>query len=655
MSRTIRAIIGVLLILVVTFTAISICQHIGKGFKVDITERNLYTLSDGTKSILGKLRQPIKAKLYYAKTAALEGPDQIRYFNSYYQYVNSLLEEYAAEAKGMFDLEVIDPRPFSDEEVQATRYGLRRFPITEEENFFFGLVIQTQFGVEKVIPFFSPDRQKFVEYDISYLIDTAITRQKRRIGVLSSISVMGDDVTGYMAQMMRMQGQTPSPPWTFVEQLRRQYEVKSVPADVNEISEIGILLVIHPKKLPEQTLFAIDQFVLKGGRTVVCVDPHCFMDQPDRRQMQMGMPPSSSSELNKLLRTWGLEMPANTFAGDRDLALRSSLTPDKRPETIIGFLGLTPACFNDENVITAELNQVRMLFSGVLKEVGAADANEPQIERTPLVTTTARGNSFSISSPYEMMMLNPRALMDKFIEGTKPVSMAYRVTGRFKSSFPNGIEIEVDEGEPKDPNDVKKVKKLITGIKQAEEDCAVVVVADVDFISDILAYQNAFFGKIVVGDNSSLMLNTIEDLSGSSDLVSIRSRGNFRRPFVVVDEIEKQAEADTAQEVAKINLNIAVFNQELENILSNVKKGEEELIGGEIVKKKRELEVNILNAEREKRRVNMKSYELIDGLGKKLQNINMLTAPTVILLIAVVLWLLRSVRKRYYISHASDA
>ena len=655
MSRTIRAIIGVLLILVVTFTAISICQHIGKGFKVDITERNLYTLSDGTKSILGKLRQPIKAKLYYAKTAALEGPDQIRYFNSYYQYVNSLLEEYAAEAKGMFDLEVIDPRPFSDEEVQATRYGLRRFPITEEENFFFGLVIQTQFGVEKVIPFFSPDRQKFVEYDISYLIDTAITRQKRRIGVLSSISVMGDDVTGYMAQMMRMQGQTPSPPWTFVEQLRRQYEVESVPADVNEISEIDILLVIHPKKLPEQTLFAIDQFVLKGGRTVVCVDPHCFMDQPDRRQMQMGMPPSSSSELNKLLRTWGLEMPANTFAGDRDLALRSSITPDKRPETIIGFLGLTPSCFNDENVITAELNQVRMLFSGVLKEVGAADANEPHIERTPLVTTTARGNSFSISSPYEMMMLNPRALMDKFIEGTKPVSMAYRVTGRFKSSFPNGIEIEVDEGEPKDPNDVKKVKKLITGIKQAEEDCAVVVVADVDFISDILAYQNAFFGKIVVGDNSSLMLNTIEDLSGSSDLVSIRSRGNFRRPFVVVDEIEKQAEADTAQEVAKINLNIAVFNQELENILSNVKKGEEELIGGEIVKKKRELEVNILNAEREKRRVNMKSYELIDGLGKKLQNINMLTAPTVILLIAVVQWLLRSVRKRYYISHASDA
>lgn len=655
MSGTIRAIIGVLLILVVTFTAITICRHIGKGFKVDITEQKLYTLSDGTRSILGKLRQPIKAKLYYAKTAALKGPDQIRFFNDYFQYVNSLLEEYAVEAKGMFELEIIDPRPFSDEEVQATRYGLKRFPITDEENFFFGLVIQTQFGVEKVIPFFSPDRQKFIEYDISYLIDTAITRQKKRIGILSSLPVMGDDVTGYMAQMMRMQNQTPKPAWTLVGQLRQQYEVKSVATDANEISDIDILLVIHPKNLSEQTLFAIDQYVLKGGRTIVCVDPHCFMDQPDRRMMQMGMPPSSSSELNVLLATWGLEMPANTFAGDIELALKSSLSANQRPETIIGFLGLNPACFSDDNVITAELNQVRVLFSGILREVGADDPNEPKIERRPLVMTTSRGNSFKISSPYEMMMLNPRALMDKFIEGVKPVTMAYYVTGRFKSGFPNGIEIEVDEPEPKDPNDVKKIKKTITGIKQAEQDCAVVVFADVDFISDMLAYRNAFFGKMVIGDNSALILNAIEDLSGSSDLIAIRSRGNFRRPFSVVKAIEEQAEAETAMEVAKINMNIASFNKELRDIISNVKEGEEDLIGGEIIKKKRELEVKILNAERQKRKVNMARRELIDGLGRKLQNINMLTIPTAIFVIAMILYIRRSVRKRHYISHASDA
>jgi ABC-type uncharacterized transport system involved in gliding motility auxiliary subunit len=203
-NRTLRTTIAVVFVLVIIFSAISICQNIGKGLKADVTDQNLYTLSEGTKTILGKLNQPITAKLYYAKTAALKGPDQIRYFNNYYHFVKDLLEEYESTANGMINLEVIDPRPFSEDEAQAMSYGLKRFRVTEEENFFFGLVLQTQFGVDKVIPFFTPDRQNFVEYDISYLIDSAITRQKKTVGILSSMEVTGDQVSGYMAQMMRM-------------------------------------------------------------------------------------------------------------------------------------------------------------------------------------------------------------------------------------------------------------------------------------------------------------------------------------------------------------------------------------------------------------------------------------------------------------------
>ena len=658
MSRTIRAIIGIIFVLVITFCAISICQNIGKFLKVDVTEQKLYSLSDGSKAILAKLNQPIKVKFYYAKTAALKGPDQIKYFNNYYEFVKALLEEYAAAAEGMIDLQVIDPRPYSDDEVQALRYGLRKFSITEEENFFFGLVVQTQFGVEKVIPFFSPDRQNFVEYDISYLIDTAITRQKTRIGIISSLPVMGDDVTGYMAQMMRMQGQQPKPAWTFVEQLRQQYEVKSITTDVDEIKDIDILLVIHPKELPEKALFAIDQFVLKGGRTIVCVDPYCFADRQERMEMQRGAPASASSSLNHLLRTWGLEMPANTFAGDRSLAIRSSIMPNQRPEKIIGFLNLAPPqCFNTDTVITAELNQVRFLFAGVLKE--AADPNEKkksaQIERTPLITTTKRGNSWRISSPYELMMPDPSRLMDKFIDGTEPVVMGYLVTGRFNSSFPEGIEIEVEE-KTEDPNETKKAKKRITGLAEAEEqDCAVVVFADVDFISDILAYNNFFFGKVVSGDNSALLLNAIDDLGGSSDLISIRSRGNFKRPFTVVDEIERQAEAETAEEEAKINAEITGFQNELRTILASAKEGEEEVIGSSILQKKKDRELKIHQAQRQLRDVKMKRLERIEHLGNMLRNFNMLMAPAFILVIAIVLGIRRSVRKRHYISHASDA
>jgi len=660
MNRTIRTIIGAGLVLVIIFSAISICQNIGKGLKVDVTDQKLYTLSDGTKAILGKLNQPITAKLYYAKTAALKGPDQIRFFNNYYQFVKALLEEYVAVSKGMVELEVIDPRPFSDDEVQALRYGLRRFPITQEENFFFGLVLQTQFGVEKAIPFFSPDRENFVEYDISYLIDTTITRQKRKVGVMSSLPVMGDDVSGYMYEMMLRQGQQPKPPWTFVEQLRKQYEVVSVPADVNDINDIDILLVIHPKNLPEQTLFAIDQFVLKGGRMIVCVDPHCFVDIPDRRMMQMGMQVSHSSELNVLLRTWGIEMPANTFAGDRNiLAKPERITRNMRSEKIIGYLNLLPAgeCFNSENVITAQLNLVEILFAGVLKEI--ADPNEAiGIKRTPLVTTTSEGNSFSVTGPYELMKLDPSTLMNRFLKGDIPVAMGYLITGRLKSSFPDGIEIEADEessDETKDPNDVKKIKKRIKGLTEAQEDCAVVVFSDVDFISDMLAYESWVFGKRIYGDNSALVLNAIDDLSGSSDLVSIRTRGNFKRPFVVVNEIEIQAEEETREEVAKINAQIVGFQSERQSILASAKKGQEDVIGSTILQKQRDIELKQRQAQHQLNEVRLNKRERIEHLGNILRGFNMLAAPAVILVIAIVLGVRRSVRKRHYISHASDA
>jgi len=657
MNRTMRAIIGAVFILVIAFSAISICQNIGKSLKVDVTEQKLYTLSAGTKAILAKLNQPIKLQFYYAKTAALKGPDQIRYFNNYYEFIKALLEQYARQAKGMIDLQIIDPRPYSEDEVQALRYGLQRFSITEEENFFFGLVAQTQFGVEKVIPFFSPDRQNFVEYDISYLIDTAITRQKTRVGIMSSLPVMGDDVTGYMAQMMRMQGQQPEPPWTFVEQLRKKYEVTEVPADVNDINDIDILLVIHPKDLPEQSLFAIDQFVLKGGRTIVCVDPYCVADRPSAMTMQMRMSHKQSSDLNVLLKTWGLTMPENTLAGDRALALRASITRDQRPETIIGFLNLTPACFNNDNVITTNLNQVRVLFAGVLREV--ADANQTQestakIVRTPLIMTTNRGNSWKVTGPYELMFMQPANLMSKFIEGTEPVAMGYLVTGRLASSFPEGIEIEVEQ-ETEDPNETKKIKKRIKGLAVAEADCVVAVFADVDFISDMLAYQDSFFGKIIVGDNSTLMLNAVDDLTGSSDLISIRSRGNFQRPFTVVDQIEKQAEKETAEEVAKINAEIQGFTNELQSILASAKEEKAEVVGSSIIAKQREIELKKRQAQRQLLEVRKNRRQRIEQLGNRLRNFNMLTAPCVILGIAIVLGVRRSIRKRHYISHASDA
>jgi ABC-type uncharacterized transport system involved in gliding motility auxiliary subunit len=645
---------------IITFCAISICQNVGQRLRADITDQKLYTLSAGTRAVLSKLNQPLKLKLYYTKTAARKAPDQIRFYNNYYYFVEALLKEYVRAAKGMINLEVIDPRPFSSEEEQALRHGLRRFPIGEEENFFFGLVLQTEFGAVKNIPFFSPDRQNFVEYDISHLIDTTVTREKKRIGILSPLPVMGEDETGYMSYLRRMQGLPSRPAWTIVNHLRQQYSVSKVESDAEEIKDVDILLVIHPTNLSEKTLFAVDQFVLKGGRAIICVDPRCFVQSPrDPMGRETG---EASSNLNKLLRTWGVEMLEDTFAGDRSLAVYTQVERNERLQKLIGYLGLNRECVNSENVITANLNQVRVLFPGVLRKVTTAeDEKSGQIEVIALLETTESGNTWRVEGPWDWVRINPERLMSYFTDGTEPVVMSYLIKGRFKSSFPDGIEVSDDSGEDesseeKDEAEKETATKKLTGLTEASTDCAVIVFADVDFISDMVAYRDTIFGmKVAAGNNSDLLFNAVDDLGGSGDLIGVRSRGNFQRPFVVVEEIRRAAEKETAEEEAKINAEIAGFRQELQEIVSSAKEGEKDIVAASIVQKQRDLELKIRQAEGELREVQRQRREKTEQLGKTLQNLNMWSAPAVILVIAVILSIRRNMLRRRYVSHASDA
>jgi ABC-type uncharacterized transport system involved in gliding motility auxiliary subunit len=567
------------------------------------------------------------------------------------------------------ELEVIDPRPFSDEEEEALRHGLRRFPITEEENFFFGMVLQTEFGVVKTIPFFSPERQNFVEYDISHLIETAITREKKRIGVLSSLPVMGEEQGGYMARLRQMQGlppTLPAPAWTVVHHLRQQYDVRKVETDTDEIKDVDILLVIHPKNLSEKTLFAIDQFVLKGGRAIVCVDPRCFADNASNPLQQQGSTPSS--DLNRLLRTWGVEMLDGSFAGDRSIAMFTQVNRNERLQKLIGYLQLSQECINRENVITAHLNEVRLFFGGVLRKTNDSgqESLAGQNEIIELLQTTESGNSWQVEGPWDWIRINPEQMMKYFADGKEPVVMGYLIKGRFKSSFPDGIEVADESKEEKsgegdaasDSNDAgaEKEPKRLTGLAEASSDCAVIVFSDVDFISDMVAYRDTMFGmKVAVANNSDLMLNAIEDLGGSGELIGIRSRGNFQRPFVVVAEIRREAEQETAAEVAKLNEEKSRLEEELKVVVSSAKRGQEDIVAKSFFDKEHELEVKIFEMQRELKEVEKKRFERIEKLGSMLQNINTWAAPAVILLVALILGIRRSVLRRRYVSHASDA
>ena len=436
--------------------------------------------------------------MYFSRTAALKAPDQIKYFNTYYTFVRTLLEEYARISNGMLKLEVIDPLPFSDEEEDAMRYGLKKFMISEEENFFFGVVLTTEFGVVKQIPFFTPERDNFVEYDLTRLIDSGMTREKKRIGILSSLPVMGDDASGYMAQLKRMQGQPLAPAWKIVQHLQQRYTVTNVASGTEEITDVDILLVVHPKDLPEKTLFAIDQFVLKGGRAIFCVDPYSFVEQPDPTQQQNQFAPKNSS-LNQLLKTWGIEMEDEKFAGDRSLAMKVQLRPQNPPEPLIGYLNLDRRdCYNQENVITADLQRVTMLFAGSLKQAELSDESdtETQSESTfiPLLQTSNKGNVWEVEGPHELMFLDPKNLMKKFNDGVEPVVMGALVTGKFRSNFPDGIDIteEADNDQQKKDEEKEKKTRHLSGVDLATEETAIAVFSDVDFLSDMLAYHQSY-------------------------------------------------------------------------------------------------------------------------------------------------------------------
>ena len=250
-----------------------------KRARVDFTEENLYTLSPGTKAILSKLDAPIKLKLYYSKTAANKGTEGLRTFNNYFLYVQELLRQYVASSRNNLTFKVIDPRPDTPDEEDATAYGLKKFNLTETERYFFGLVAENESGTEKIIEFFDPAQKDKLEYELTKLIYTVLNPQKKNIGIISSLEIMTENVNPYMAQIMRMQGKSVSESWIVTKMLGEFYQVKKIKKDTDSIAGIDTLVVVHPKGFPEKTLFAIDQYLMKGGKLLVFVDSNAVSDQ----------------------------------------------------------------------------------------------------------------------------------------------------------------------------------------------------------------------------------------------------------------------------------------------------------------------------------------------------------------------------------------
>lgn len=619
-----------LILLSLAITAISlvyIVDTIGRRVKMDLTQEGTYSLSSGSRSILKKLSGVVQVKLYYSKTAANKGTEGIRSFNNYFVYVRDLLNEFVAHSGNNLEFKVIDPRPDTKEEEDAVGYGLKKFQLTETETYIFGLVAVSETGVEKVIEFFDPKEQGQVEYKIAKLIYSVSHTLKKRLGVLSSLNVVSEEMSPYMAQMMRMQGRPVQESWIITTMLRDLYEVKKIAPGVEEIKDVETLVVIHPKNLPVQTLFAIDQFVLKGGRLLVLVDPLSVVDRPQNPMGMMGAPPSMNSSLNEILKKWGVILQEGKLAGDRNLAGRGQVNRFSPPSVLLPLLECNDSCAT-KDIISSGLEKLTLLYPGALS-INASEG----LKVEPILQTTAEGNTYE-ANPYEMN--DPVGLLKKFQAGTEPVVVAARISGRFPSNYPEGLTYE-KKTPAKDEKEKAKTESIkLEGISAATAESAVVVIADVDFVADQFAFRKSIFGLSTLNDNSSLFLNAIEALSGSNDLLSIRSKGKISRPFDVVQKIERQAEEKTKEKVESINQSIERFQEELAQLGSVANDNNIALLQNQGVRKKQDLEKKLLELKSDLREVKREGRERVERLGDLLQFLNTLLIPLGLIILAFI-------------------
>lgn len=483
--------------------------------RVDLTEGHLYTLSDGTKKLLGKLEAPVRVRLYF-NSGDENVPVPIRAFAG---RVEDLLREFRSASNGKVLIEKLNPQPDSDAEDSANVDGVEAQVAPSGEKFYLGLAV-SQAGQRIAIPALAPDRERLLEYDLVRAIGRVTTTDKPVVGVMTGLPVFG--MPGN--PMFGMQG---SEPQVFILELQRDFDLKQVGPDVDRIDDaIKTLVVIHPKGIGESAQFALDQFVLRGGKLVVFLDPYAYFDQQPGPMAALG---PSSSNLDRLLKGWGLQ-----FSADK-VVLDMKYMAGAGPRAVPTVIQLDGDALNRDDVVTSSLGTVVMAFAGVFSGTPVEGLTQTTLMRTSeLVNLVDKADA----------MKRGEEAVRGFKPDGKALALAVRLSGKFRTVFPDGRPAPKDDGKGKPP---APVADPAPALKEAKEDNTVVLIGDTDLLNDGAAVQiREIFGQrvaIPINGNLALMQALVEQLAGDPDLIGLRGRATAARPFTVV----KQMEAEAAQ------------------------------------------------------------------------------------------------------------
>jgi ABC-type uncharacterized transport system involved in gliding motility auxiliary subunit len=530
-----------------------------KSARLDLTEQQLYTLSDGTRNILKNLEEPITLRFFLSQKLATRLPG----INNYTVRVRELLEEYQRAAGDKLKLKLIDPEPFSEAEDSAVGYGLQGIPVdTNKTVFYFGLAGTNSVDDEEVIPFFSPNREEFLEYDLTKLIYQLANPKQKVVGIMTTLPVLGERASPFQ--------QNAAQSWMIVEHIRQLFDVRNISTDVETIpDDISVLMLIHPKELSDATLYAIDQFVLKGGRAIIFADPYSEAYQPptDPNNPLAALQAPRNSELTKLFDAWGIELVPNKVVGDLHVAQKVQMRKGARAIVVnypVWMALNDERYFNKKDIITAKLGNIRVATPGALVEKGDVE--------TDIIPLIESGNEAMQIGVEKLSFFAGAENLARDFRAEGKFTLAARITGKVKTAFP--------DGKPTDDEDDQTEH-----LTESAEPINLIVVADTDILEDKfwVRVQNIFGQRLAIphAANATFVSNALDNLSGSNDLISVRNRGTFARPFTRVEAIQQEAEQRFREKEKELEARLEETEQKIRNLQNQKQDGNELMLSVE--------------------------------------------------------------------------
>jgi ABC-type uncharacterized transport system involved in gliding motility auxiliary subunit len=508
--------------------------------RVDLTQGSVYTLAPGTKAILSKLEAPVRIRFYYT-----QGSNAVPVgLKTFAQRVEDLLAEFKAASNGKVIIERFNPEPDSDAEESAALDNVEGQMTNTGEKFYLGLSV-SQLDKKEAIPVLSPDRERLLEYDITRAIATVSATKKSVVGLMSPLPVLGRSLNPLSKQQ-------PTEPWVIGSELKRLFDVRKVEIDAKKIDdEIKVLLVIHPRNVMEDTEYAIDQFVLRGGKLIVFADPYAYFDQQPDLQNPFGGAQAGQSALYNLFKAWGFELTLNQVVADLTYASGAG------PRLLPTLLSLPAEALNQDDVVMSQVGTLLIPFAGAYKGKPAEGLTQ---------TVLAHSSKNSMGADLIIATLSGEPSTRGFQPSGEEQTLAMRLSGKFKSAFPNGRPepmVRPGEKKPEPPKDEKH-------LREAAADNQVVLVSDVDMLSDGAAVevQDVFGQKVVVPRNGNLAFvqGLVEQFSGDQNLMGLRSRASFTRPLTVIRTMEAQAQQQYLGKIKQLEDNLNQTQEKLQEL-----------------------------------------------------------------------------------------